>query len=260
MPTSGSSRGAVVVVADDFGMSDAVNRGILQAFDRGLVTVASLMTNMPECDGAVQRAYDQGVDDRLGVHLNLTQGVALSPGIRRCARFSSPEGRLRWTHRNVWRLDVSEKEAVAAEFRAQLQRARGLGIRPSHLDSHHHVHTAWAIGGISIAIAREFSIAHLRLSRNCGPNPGPARLAYKRMFNRRLRRGGLAQVRYFGSVRDVASTVRSGRGPVEAMTHPALDAEGSLVDRGVGPLVDVLRELDPGVRRAVFRDLVHDQP
>ena len=247
---------AVVIVADDLGMSEAVNRGIMQAFDRGLVTVASLMTNMPAFDDAVRGADDRGLRDRLGVHLNLTEGVPLSPELRRCERFCSPEGRLVWTHRNVWRLEESEQRALAAEFRAQVQRARDAGIRLSHLDSHHHVHTAWAIGGIAIAVAREFDIPHVRLSRNCGPNPGPARLAYKYLFNRRVHGAGLAHVRYFGSVRDVSSTVQGGRGPVEVMTHPTLDADESLLDRGVGPLADGIGELNLGMRKAVFRDLL----
>src|SRR5690606_32196259 len=38
-----SGRGRLIVNADDFGIAAAVNRGIAEAFDRGIVTSASLM-------------------------------------------------------------------------------------------------------------------------------------------------------------------------------------------------------------------------
>ncbi|HEX7472399.1 MAG TPA: ChbG/HpnK family deacetylase, partial [Candidatus Limnocylindrales bacterium] len=221
-----SSPSAVVVVADDFGLSPEVNAGIVAAFERRLISATSLMANMPDFDAAVAVARDRGLTDRLGVHLNLSEGRALSVEIRDCPRFCGPDGTLRWRHRNVWRLDATEQRGIAAEWRAQLEKVRAAGIAPSHLDSHHHVHTALAIGMIAIAVAREYAVPTLRLSRNCGPDPGVAVGLYKRFFNGRIRSAGLSRMAYFGSAHDVRSILGSARGPIEVMTHPQLDASG----------------------------------
>lgn len=250
----------VVVVADDFGMSEPVNQGVLEAFERRLITDASLMANMPAFDAAVNSAQERGLRNRLGVHLNLTQGHALSAEIRRCGRFCSSEGQLQWTHRNVWRLDASERLGVAAELRAQIRKVCDAGIQPAHLDSHHHVHTAWAIGSLAIALAREFAIPNLRLSRNCGPHPGAASSAYKFLFNRRVRGAGLSTMAYFGSARDASSIVGRPGGAVEVMTHPTLEPGGRLLDRGACDLEPAIAELDLGARMTPFGELPDQRP
>ena len=247
----------VVVVADDFGLSPAVNAGILEAFQRRLISATSLMANMPEFDAAVAAARDRGLGDRLGVHLNLSEGPALSAEIRDCPRLSTPDGELRWKHRNVWRLDATERRGIAAEWRAQLGKVRDAGVVPSHLDSHHHVHTALAIGTIAITVAREFGVPTLRLSRNCGPDPGLAVRLYKRFFNGRIRSAGLSRMACFGSAHDVASVLSSARGPIEVMTHPQLDASGRLVNDRNGELLEpLIAALGIADRMIGYRDLL----
>jgi len=249
------ARPPVVIVADDFGRTPAVNAGILMAFERRLITASSLMANMPDFEAAVEAARDRGLTDRLGVHLNLSEGQALSAELRECPRFCTPEGALRWTHRNVLRLEPSEIRGIAAEWRQQLERARAVGIAPSHLDSHHHVHTAYAIGTIAIAIAREFAVPTLRLSRNCGQDPGLKVRLYKRFFNGRIKSAGLSRMAYFGSAHDAQSIVDSADGPIEVMTHPELDPSGGLVDKGhvLEPTITALGIAD---RMVSYRELV----
>ncbi len=45
--TAGESKRALIVNADDFGQSFGVNRGIMEAHERGIVTSASLMVRWP---------------------------------------------------------------------------------------------------------------------------------------------------------------------------------------------------------------------
>jgi len=220
----------VVVVADDFGRSAAINAGILRAFEAGLISEASLMANMPGFGEAVREAHRRGLLGCIGVHLNLHEGPALTSAILACPRFTRADGTLCWTHRNVLALSALERHAVAEEWRAQIQRVVHAGIAPTHLDSHHHIHTAWPLGTITLDLAREFGIPCVRLSRNCGPRPGWLVRLYKKLFNRRLRQGGFSPIRFFGAARDVATVLAGASGPVEVMTHPQLTADGRLVD------------------------------
>jgi predicted glycoside hydrolase/deacetylase ChbG (UPF0249 family) len=57
----------VIINADDFGMSAEIDRGILEAHDRGVVTSTSLMVNDPDAEGAIDQARRRpGLS--LGIH------------------------------------------------------------------------------------------------------------------------------------------------------------------------------------------------
>ena len=48
----------LIVNADDFGLTEGVNRGIIQAFREGILTSATLMANAPAFEDAVARAKE----------------------------------------------------------------------------------------------------------------------------------------------------------------------------------------------------------
>lgn len=63
----------VIINADDFGYSAAVNAGIIKAYQDGVLTSTTLMANMSGRDGAIQLAKEnQGLG--VGGHLVLTCG------------------------------------------------------------------------------------------------------------------------------------------------------------------------------------------
>ena len=114
----------LIVNADDFGLSDGVNAGIVRAHREGIVTSASLMVRQPGTEAAVTAAH--GCPDlSLGLHLDLGEWERRDGG---------------WHPRYTW-VDDSDAVAVAAEVERQLTTFRALvGRDPTHLDSHQHVH------------------------------------------------------------------------------------------------------------------------
>jgi predicted glycoside hydrolase/deacetylase ChbG (UPF0249 family) len=115
-------RAHLVVNADDLGYSDGVNRGILEAHARGIVTSASLMVR-----GAAAEAAAAVAPGTLGLGLHLDLGEWEFAG-------------------GAWRqvvhvVDTTDAGAVARELEHQLSRFRRLlGRDPTHLDSHQHAH------------------------------------------------------------------------------------------------------------------------
>ena len=114
----------LVVNADDFGRSAAINRGILRAHREGIVTSASLMVRYPAAAPAATAAR---ANPKLGVGLHLDLGE--------------------WEYRDgAWRsvYDVARTDdaaAVEAELARQLDEFEQLvGSPPTHIDSHQHVH------------------------------------------------------------------------------------------------------------------------
>lgn len=222
---------SLIITADDYGLSDDVNTAIVVALERGFATHASVMANMPSFEGACDLARERGLQDRLGVHLVMTEGEPLTGPIRSCLRFCDTHGRFRYWRGDdhVFRLSRAERDAVAFELRTQIVRCRERGIHVTHLDSHHHVHNKYAIGAVVIALAREFEVPRVRVAHNCGRRLRFANRTYKGMFNLRLRRAGLAHTRWFGSAEDYRGLRKVGRESFEVNIHPGL-RDGRLID------------------------------
>jgi predicted glycoside hydrolase/deacetylase ChbG (UPF0249 family) len=115
---------ALVVNGDDFGRSPGINRGILECFDRGILTSASLMTLWPASAAAAAGSIER---PGLGVGLHVDLGEwAYSDGSWRCTYL---------------RTELDDEQAVRTEVERQLRAFRRLLDRdPTHLDSHQHVH------------------------------------------------------------------------------------------------------------------------
>lgn len=120
----------LIVNADDLGLSRGVNYGILDAYETGIVSSASLMVNMPASDHAINLFKNKEIG--LGVHLNVTLGKSLGT----CPLLTDQEG---FFHRNQV---LSEKtiEAIIEEFDLQIQKALANNLKITHVDSHHHIH------------------------------------------------------------------------------------------------------------------------
>jgi predicted glycoside hydrolase/deacetylase ChbG (UPF0249 family) len=237
----------IIINADDFGYSADVNGAILRSFERHLITSTSLLANMPGFVEAVQLVKSHAsLATRVGIHLNLTEGYPLSEDIRSCKRFCDADGSFLYRREySLFFLSARERRAVYGEMEAQLERLLGVGIRPSHLDSHHHVHTEWALVQLVTRLGRRYGIRKIRLTRNMGRTPGYSKLVYKGMCNGYLRRfAGVRSTDYFGDIEDLRHLL-SKRSPagksIEVMVHPLFDESGELVDYDRKPLYDKLR-------------------
>lgn len=228
----------IIVNADDFGLSAEVNRAVVEAFQKGVISSATLMANMPGFDEACELTHRHGLLGKIGVHLNLSSGYPLSAPVRRCSRFCDDTGMFR-SRRTRFRLSKKERHALETEFAAQVKACLDRGLRPTHLDSHHHVHTEWAIGAAAIAVARRYGIRAIRLSRNCGPGIDWVRKVYKVAYNSRLRIYGLAKTRYFGSSTDVQE-ILAATGDVEVMVHMNPERAGNIPDGSSDPGIERL--------------------
>ena len=219
----------IIINADDFGMNSDINAGINEAFERGLISSTTLIVNMPGFVEACELAKRFQLVGKIGIHLNLTEGVPLTTDIRSMARFCGPDGRFR-PRRVTPYLPARERAAVENEFNAQVQACIERGIRPTHIDSHHHVHTEWAIGAAVIAVARRNGIQAIRLTRNCGQDISLPKRIYKSAYNLRLKMYGLAKTRYFGSPSDVQGTIENSNADIEVEVHPRWNGTGTIVE------------------------------
>jgi chitin disaccharide deacetylase len=233
----------VIINADDFGMNSAVNSAIFSGMEQGLVTSTSIMANMPGFEEAVGLVRDHDeLRGRVGVHLNLTEGKPLSKPILSCRLFCGADGSFYFKReRPLFRFEKPVKAAAYEELRMQLQKVVSAGIIPTHLDSHHHIHTEWAVVPLVRRLAKEFRIPRIRLTRNMGRQPSYLKRLYKTVFNRWQlgRHTGLDNTDLFGDIGDMVYHSRAGwpeGASIEIMVHPLFNEKGELVDLNRQPL------------------------
>lgn len=114
----------LIVNADDFGQSPSVNRGVIEAHERGIVTSASLMVRWP---AAIEAAAYARARPQLGVGLHVDLGEWTFQDDAWAARYEV--------------VPLGDAARVGEELDRQLAAFRGLlGRDPTHLDSHQHVH------------------------------------------------------------------------------------------------------------------------
>ena len=65
--------------ADDYAMTPAVSRGILEALEAGSLSATSAMTNAPSWATSARALRPHAEHADIGLHLNLTAGAPLAP-------------------------------------------------------------------------------------------------------------------------------------------------------------------------------------
>lgn len=240
----------LIVNADDFGLTESLNRGILDAHRDGIVTSATLMANGIAFESALaasKRFYRLGI----GVHLNLTEGkpVADAAQIRTLV---DRGGRLHRTPARLWAGITTGRVSLAdieIELRAQIKKVICTGVRPTHFDGHKHIHVLPAVSEIVVRLAIEFGVPAVRcpMEQNAqasGPvrSHGPFAISrikqylvsravsvMARNFRRKLEQAGLLSPARFYGISDTgfldASAIRRilaslPNGASELMCHP----------------------------------------
>ena len=154
----------IILNADDFGMSEAFNHGVIKSYTDGLVRSASIMINMPAAAHAIALAKEHPAL-YLGQHTNLVLGKPCAapetiPSLVDDAGFFHRSSEYRSGKRTFVYDDVKrETLAQMEEFK------RLIGHYPSHIEGH-------AVGGPEVNrafydIAVEFGI-HTTLTDSSG--------------------------------------------------------------------------------------------
>jgi predicted glycoside hydrolase/deacetylase ChbG (UPF0249 family) len=128
----------LIIHADDFGLSNSVNRATLKAFDAGGITSASIMMPCPWARDICTFFKDNNRYD-VGIHLTMTAEWETYKwdGILPAGTISSLLTKEGYFPSDVEELGKQAKGVEAeAELRAQIDLAISLGVKPTHIDTH----------------------------------------------------------------------------------------------------------------------------
>ncbi len=143
----------LIVNADDFGMTQANTIGILLAHEEGILTSTTCMMNMPFAKFALDQAKKHP-DLGVGIHLVLSAGKPLTEG----RSFTNDQGEFLKPKDYEGGHPVCLDE-LYTEWKAQLEHyIEVAGHKPTHIDSHHHVHLIPQFVETAMTLAREYDI------------------------------------------------------------------------------------------------------
>jgi predicted glycoside hydrolase/deacetylase ChbG (UPF0249 family) len=252
---------ALVVNADDLGVSKGATLGIIKAHREGIVTSASLAVTTPFYQHAVDSCVRPCPELGIGLHFTLTSGKPVS--VRdQIPLLVGANGFFRWRFTSLLRAVSVQRNPdlvnqIELELQAQIARLIADGIKPDHIDGERHVHLIPGIFEKVVAAAKRHGIPFVRAGRDIGLEsirsahlPG---LVMQGGFVKSALLSGLSSLgrpRLTGGVSSaehVASYLYTGRldlmmkalfskrpppGVTEIMVHPGIPEESRGIDLG----------------------------
>lgn len=152
----------LIVNADDFGLNKEVNRGIIKAFNNGIVTSASLLVNRDGYEDALEKISENPKLD-VGIHLNAFRGKPLTDPKRIVNKHGFFYGNnARFLFNYIIHKNKTDRE-IYEEFEAQILKARKDNVLISSIDTEKHMHTLPSIFRIIIELAEKHNIKAVRM-------------------------------------------------------------------------------------------------
>jgi hopanoid biosynthesis associated protein HpnK len=154
----------LIVTADDFGLSEGINQGIIDCSRNGIVTRASLIANGPSFDHAVSLAK-QHKELRIGVHLTLIEEKPVSNPERIRSIVRTHDANFYANYKQLiirYFLNRVNPHEIYIEFEAQIEKILNAGLSINHVDSHQHLHMLPGIFSIVVTLAKKYGIRKIR--------------------------------------------------------------------------------------------------
>ena len=155
----------LIVNADDFGLHEEINKGIIKGYQEGFITSTSLMCSAPAFENAVALAKENpGLG--IGIHLTLVGSV---PSVLPKEKISSlvndkglfPENYVAFA--KMFYTGQVKMVQLELELRAQIEKALATGLNITHVDSHQHTHVLPGMTGLVVKLCNEYKIKNIRI-------------------------------------------------------------------------------------------------
>ncbi len=267
----GQSRRQVIINADDFGRTAAINAAVLRAHRQGVLTSASLMVSGDAWEEAVALARATPTL-AVGLHLVVCGGRAVLPHqevphlVDEAGHFSNDPFRTGMRYL----CSRAAQSELARELTAQFERFAQTGLPLSHVDGHMHLHVHPTVFRLWLPLAVEYGARGVRLPRDelllalCHDRRQAMTKAawtlslalVSRWCRRHLRRHRFALPRRVYGVlqsgrmeeRYVLEVLRRLLGPAELYFHPTTTPQHEALGPNPGDLATLL---SPAVREAI---------
>lgn len=156
----------LIVTADDFGLSTAVNEAIERGHREGILSTTSLMVAAPATDDAIERAR-RTPTLHVGLHVVLVNGrPALPPQqvpLLVDERGMFETGLFRAGVRYFFTPGI--RKQLEAEIRAQFAAFAASGLPLDHVNAQNHLHVHPTVLSLILKVGREYGVRAIRIPR-----------------------------------------------------------------------------------------------
>lgn len=235
-----------IINADDLGLSQEVNDAIKGALSKGVITSSTILANTTLWDDVcgIVASFSKA---SFGVHLNLTQGLAITDSdVLR--KYGIVDGNNCFTReiKKVKSLPNDLFTAVVNELDAQVKAVASKGIAISHADGHHHIHTSSALAAVVLDVIKRNGITIIR-NRYKSPTHFPHYGVKDYLWRKGFELRGISFTEYFDSYEGFVSKLKKGEkysdsSAIELMCHPGgekyKDEMLLVTDQAVGRFIE----------------------
>jgi hopanoid biosynthesis associated protein HpnK len=154
----------LIVNADDFGSSEAVNEAVVRAYTEGVLTSCSLMVTGAAFEHAVRLAHAHpGL--AVGIHLVTVMGRAVLapatiPTLVDLRGYFSPNPIVAGLK---YYFSPQARRELHRELDAQFETFSATGLRLSHIDGHLHLHVHPVIFHIALELGARYGVRRMRV-------------------------------------------------------------------------------------------------
>lgn len=174
----------LIVNADDFGIDEEINKGIIECCEYGIVSSVSILPNGCAFEDALD-FVKKNSNVSAGVHLCLIEEKPILPKDK-IPSLVNEKGFFPKKYPHLFfklysrKINLSE---IKNELDAQIKKLLNNGIIPTHLDSHQYIHLIPSIFNIVIELAKKYKIRYIRYPKrsiymHCSSMSGFIKKAY----------------------------------------------------------------------------------
>ncbi|MEO6851341.1 MAG: ChbG/HpnK family deacetylase [Mucilaginibacter sp.] len=220
----------IIANADDLGLSQTVNKAILNCFDQSYINSASFLTNTPYFQETVNLIHENKSMRNIGVHVNLAEFKPVTNFKQ--YDFLDEDGN--WNFKKVNKkfslFNKESRDAFRKEIHEQIDKALSCKIPITHLDSHCHIHTLPSFFNLFTETAKHYNLK-LRLAQTYYEG-NTVNFLYRKLINNLLKLNNSNYSNYVETVDYFLKTRndKSGNGSIEIVLHPDLAQDGKLTD------------------------------
>jgi hopanoid biosynthesis associated protein HpnK len=157
----------IILNADDFGRTPAINAAVVQAHQQGVLTATSLMAGAEAAEEAVALARTLP-ELAVGLHLVVVGGkAALSH--RQAPHIVDEQGRFSNDPFGAglrYAFSRTARQELACEMEAQFERFMATGLPLSHVDGHMHMHMHPTVLKLLVPLAVQYGAQGIRVPRD----------------------------------------------------------------------------------------------
>jgi hopanoid biosynthesis associated protein HpnK len=154
----------LIVSGDDFGLHRLINQGIIEAHQHGILTSTSIVPCGQAVEDAVALAKrNPGIS--VGIHLTFVEETPISRPDDIPSLVNS-DGRFLKSWRHLLPRLLTGRinpEHLRKEAETQMSKILDMGINPTHIDSHQHLHLHPAVWKMLVPVVQKFRIPRMRM-------------------------------------------------------------------------------------------------